>query len=461
MQKYTVVFAVAVAIIATLCFGGTTVDAKRTWTSPKLQGQLEGELTKNDPTGLCDTVKSQAGYFKITGSKNKNYFYWFFESRNHPETDPVILWMTGGPGCSSGIALFKENGPCQIDPDHEDKTILNPYGWNSNASIVYIDQPVGVGFSYGDKSDADHDEEEVAEDMYHFLHEFSEANDNLLKTNDFFVFGESYGGHYAPATANRVGKSLNLQGLGVGNGLTAPEHQYQSYPEMAYNYSIEVTGSPSVTLDQYKSMKAALPGCIDSIKICQENGGDSCAKAQSQCNGALLSPYYNTGLNPYDIREKCKVKPLCYNFTDVEFFLDMESTQKSLGVPGHINWKSCNFTVNAAFADDWMESFSYTIPNLLKLGVRVLIYDGDMDYVVNWIGDKAWTLALDWEGKEGFNNLTDQPFNGTDGKIAWYTRSLSGFTFMRFANAGHMVPLDKPVNALDMLNRFLDNRPFV
>ena len=81
--------------------------------------------------------------------------------------------------------------------------------------------------------------------------------------------------------------------------------------------------------------------------------------------------------------------------------------------------------------------------------------------MVNWIGDKAWTLALDWEGKEGFNNLTDQPFNGADGKIAWYTRSLSGFTFMRFANAGHMVPLDKPVNALDMLNRFLNNRPFV
>ena len=198
----------------------------------------------------------------------------------------MILWMTGGPGCSSGVALFKENGPCQIDPDHDDKTIINPYGWNSNASIVYIDQPVGVGFSYGDKSDADHDEEEVAEDMFHFLHEFSEANNNLLKTNDFFVFGESYGGHYAPATANRVGKTLNLQGLGVGNGLTDPEHQYPSYPEMAYNYSIEVTGSPSVTLEQYESMKAALPGCLDSIKICQENGGDSCAKAQSQCNGA-------------------------------------------------------------------------------------------------------------------------------------------------------------------------------
>ena len=85
MPKYIISFALAVALTAALCLGPMGVDAKRTWTSPKLQGQLQGELTKNDPTGLCDTVKSQAGYFKITGSKNKNYFYWFFESRNHPK----------------------------------------------------------------------------------------------------------------------------------------------------------------------------------------------------------------------------------------------------------------------------------------------------------------------------------------------------------------------------------------
>lgn len=453
-MKFTSVLLATLTVLA-------VVNGKRTWMSPKLNEKVKGEITENDPTGLCDTVKSKAGYFKITGSKNKNYFYWYFEARNNPETAPTILWMTGGPGCSSGIALFKENGPCKIDPNHDDQTLKNTYGWNTNANIVYIDQPAGVGFSYGDTSDADHDEAEVAEDMYNFLHEFSEANNNLLKTNDFFVFGESYGGHYAPATANRVGNSLNLKGLGVGNGLTAPEVQYTSYPTMAYNYSMEVTGKPSVTLEQYEAMTEALPGCLDSIKLCQKHGGDSCAKSQAMCNGALLNPYYETGLNPYDIREKCKVKPLCYNFTDVEFFLDMPSTQAKLGIPNHIEWQSCNFTVNAAFANDWMESFSYTVPNLLKLGVRVLIYDGDMDFVVNWIGDKAWTLALDWPGKDSFNNLTDVPYKGADGNIAWYSRTFQGFTFMRVHDAGHMVPLDQPLNALDMLDKFLNNQPFV
>ena len=442
-------------ILASIWIG---VSAKREWTSNK--GPVTGRLVRNDPTGLCDSVKSEAGYFKIEGSKNKNYFYWFFEARNNPETAPTILWMTGGPGCSSGIALFKENGPCMIDPAHQDQTKPNPFSWNTNANIMYIDQPAGVGFSYGDAEDADHNEKEVAEDMYNFLHEFSDANNDLLKTNEFFVFGESYGGHFAPATAHRVGTSLNLKGLGVGNGLTAPEHQYSSYPIMAYNYSIEAVGHPSITLEQYEAMTAALPSCLASIAKCQKNGGDDCAASQSECNGAELNPYYNTGMNPYDIREECKVKPLCYNFTDVQFFLDMPSVQEKLGVERSIPWSSCNFTVNAAFADDWMESFAYTIPDLLKDGVRVLIYDGDMDFVVNWIGDKAWTMALEWEGKEKFNNEGDHTYSAADGSIAGYARTVDNFTFLRVANAGHMVPLDQPANALDMLDKFLNDKPF-
>ena len=72
---------------------------------------FHGELMPSaHPEGLCDTVGQQSGYYKITGTKNANYFYWYFESRNNPATDPVILWMTGGPGCSGAVALFHENG---------------------------------------------------------------------------------------------------------------------------------------------------------------------------------------------------------------------------------------------------------------------------------------------------------------------------------------------------------------
>ena len=92
-----------------------------------------GALRESSPT-ICDpNVKQYSGYFDLT-TGDKHYFFWFFESRSSPSTDPVLLWMTGGPGCSSAVALFGENGPCTVNAAGDD-TALNPYSWNSNANM--------------------------------------------------------------------------------------------------------------------------------------------------------------------------------------------------------------------------------------------------------------------------------------------------------------------------------------
>lgn len=109
----------------------------------------------------------------------------------------AVIWLTGGPGCSSQLALLSENGPCSVNAEGTD-TVWNEYGWNSHANIMWIDQPAGVGFSYGDKRDYAHGEEDVGEDMYWFLQAFFEAHPEYL-SRPFYVFGESYGGHYVRA----------------------------------------------------------------------------------------------------------------------------------------------------------------------------------------------------------------------------------------------------------------------
>lgn len=115
--------------------------------------------------------------------------------------------------------------------------------------------------------------------------------------------------------------------------------------------------------------------------------------------------------------------------------------------------------VNQQFSNDWMKTQEYTIPPLLQAGVRVLIYAGDADFVCNWMGNKAWTLALPWEGKADFNAATDHTWS-VAGKKAGTARTAGGFTFLQVNNAGHMVPMDQPENSLAMVRTFLGGGPF-
>eukprot|EP00754_Rhynchopus_humris_P035352 Rhum_TRINITY_DN16872_c0_g1::Rhum_TRINITY_DN16872_c0_g1_i1::g.164734::m.164734 len=447
--------AAAVAVMATLA--GSAQGFQWTYKGE----EHTGKLTKTMNPTICDpNVKQYAGRYEIDQG-TKSYFYWAFEARNKSKDTPTILWMTGGPGCSSELALLFENGPCHAN-EAGTGTVNNPYSWNSNANLVYIDQPAGVGFSEGKMNDKD--EAMVAADMYAFLQAL--FKDHPDWNTEFYVFGESYGGHYAPATAHKVwqggqageGIKINLAGLGVGNGLTDPEVQYKYYGQQGFNWSTTVQGHPVFTLQQYEQMQSEIPACIAAIKSCNNGGGDQvCINAQSLCNADFLSPYTATGLNPYDITKKCAVPPLCYNFTNIDTYLNSAELQQAIGV--NKKWESCNYQVNADFAADWMHNFQDQVPDLLTHGVRVLIYAGDYDYVCNWIGNKAWTMDLAWPGKAGFNAATDNAWT-VAGKTAGRIRSHAGFNFLQVHAAGHMVPADQPEAALQMVNSFVFNKPF-
>ena len=98
------------------------------------------------------------------------------ESQSNPSTAPFVVWLTGGPGCSSTLALLTENGPCTVDSDGIN-TSPNPYSWNKEANVLWLDQPAGVGFSYGQENDAT--EEMVSEDAYYFLQSFFQSHSEV------------------------------------------------------------------------------------------------------------------------------------------------------------------------------------------------------------------------------------------------------------------------------------------
>ena len=355
-------------------------------------------FNKPQAAGLCDPgVKQYSGYIDLsTGAKH--LFYWAFESRNDPATDPVILWMTGGPGCSSAVALFGENGPCKVNADGT-ATKLNPYSWNRNATLIYVDQPAGTGFSYGAK---DSTEAGVARDMVDFLVQWFRIH-GKFSNHDLYVTGESYAGHYVPAVSSGLFRNgtlrRNLKGLAIGNGLTDPEVQFAYYKDMIVSTNHH---KPAVGKVVHAAMSAATPVCVGAIKACKVFGSVACLGATTICNLGLLIPYQLTGMNPYDMRIKCKKPPLCYDFSNVGTYLNRPEVRAALGV-GHHRWTDCNRLVAIGFklGGDWMRSYENKIPDQLNDGIRVLIYAGDQDYICNWLGNQAWTQALELDASPG------------------------------------------------------------
>lgn len=458
---------------------------------PKQQQQQQTKLELNFVSGVthsiqdddvdkdfCDPTspRSLSGYMDITGSKfdsndeDKHLFYWFFEKRSTAvatdKTIPFILWLTGGPGCSSSLALLTENGPCKVK-DTGDATEVNPHAWTESAHMLWLDQPAGVGYSYGKATDRN--EEMVGEDAYYFLQAFFKAHPEYSE-NPLFIVGESYGGHYAPAIAHRilVGNTaeaaetevLNLKGLAVGNGLTDPEIQYQYYPEMAYKNS---HGIKTISEATYNAMKRAAPTCTKLIKSCDSaltkiGTTFKCQMAFAYCNMALTMPFQMTGLNVYDIRKKCTIKPLCYDFSHITKFLNLDSTKKALHISDKSSkWETCNMAINKSFMSDWMGDFAPQVKDLLEAGIPALIYAGDVDFICNYLGNKAWTTGLDWQHKDDFNKAEDHEWSEKKG----LARTSNLLTFLQVYDAGHMVPSDQPEVALEMITQFVTGKvPF-
>lgn len=412
-----------------------------------------------DPLLLnVDTVKQWSGYLDYDDTKH--FFYWFFESRNDPENDPVVLWLNGGPGCSSFTGLFFELGPSSIGQDL--KPIYNPYSWNSNASVIFLDQPIGVGFSYGDEKIATTDS--AAKDVYVFLDLFFQKFPHLRK-NAFHISGESYAGHYIPRIAHEIAvvheedASFNLTSVLIGNGFTDPFIQYKYYEPMACGEG----GYPSVLEPKdCRNMQRRLPVCLSLVNACYKSKSTfSCVLADRYCEEEITGVYSKTELNPYDIRGKCEASEQSGNcYIEEEYissYLNQKFVQEALGSDID-NFISCNSDVGVSFSftGDGPQPFQQYVAELLNAEIPVLIYAGDKDYICNWLGNLAWTNALDWRHSSGYTHAAMKKwYNKETEELAGETKSFGGFTFLRIYNAGHMVPHDQPENSLDMLKRWI------
>ncbi|KAJ7776963.1 alpha/beta-hydrolase [Mycena maculata] len=407
-----------------------------------------GALRVVENSGICETTP---GVFQASGygdiAANKSIFFWYFAARHNPGTAPLSLWFNGGPGSSSMLGLFQENGPCRITNNSESVT-YNPFSWNTNANVLYIDQPVGVGFSYGTETVGT--SLEAAEDVWTFLQIFlKNPLFSHLAAHDLALWTESYGGHYGPTfaayflsqndaiTARTIrGITLNLKTLGIGDGLTDPISQYPGYLAYAASNPYYPLVSASVIAQANTSWTTPTTGCQARITACNNGGSNAvCSAAQSFCNNDILSPL----VGPYDVYYVLSPSDDPYP-PDITSYLNSIRTEFG----GEVAWEETNFQVyeNFAATGDWMRSSLPDLELVIDSGVRVLIYDGDADYILNFDGVEGMIASLNTKFSVEFNQQVFAPYT-VDGLLAGQFKTAGTFSYVRIYGAGHEVPAYK------------------
>ncbi|KAJ1965480.1 hypothetical protein GGI12_000752 [Dipsacomyces acuminosporus] len=467
---------------------------------------------------LCDPdVRQHSGYLDMD---DKHVFFWYFGSRKRlasgfsaaKDSVPLVFWFSGGPGCSSQIANWQENGPCTYAPSVPfdssisdgarkllpHKVKRNPHAWNKVADIVFLDQPVGTGFSYGPTPNSTEASADTAwramQAIYAFLSTEARKN-NEAPIKDVRLFGESYAGRYIPVFSeyllhmneqvaqstdlqNRGFVNLPLQGIGIGNGMFDYRLQTQSYHPIACNS----TYPPLFTKKQCSTLKnSIIPTCNKALDSCYSTHekapssigmrdsqclklepepwrtSDACSRVSSNCDTALS---WTTAISIYDVRPKARMVP-----DDYVKFVQSSTFTDAVGVPSNVRYSECSDAVFDRFAstfDELSRSATSSLEYILEQRIPVLLYSGDGDFICNWYGTAAVAQSLNWHGREKLlrSKMTKwhRPDNSTSDVEAGQYAAVENFTFLRIYEAGHEVPYYQPEAALHMFSQFLDNK---
>lgn len=408
-----------------------------------------------------------SGYINVDDESQKSLFYWFFEAAEDPASKPLVLWLNGGPGCSSiAYGLAEEIGPFHVNPDGK-SLYLNPYSWNQAANILFLDSPVGVGFSFSNNSNdlLNNGDKSTAKDSLTFLQKWFKRFPRYSGC-DFYITGESYAGHYVPQLAQAIvqaqkltgDKSINIKGYMVGNALTDDFHDHLGLFQFMWATGLisDQTFKQLNILCDFDSFIHSSDKCNKILDIASNEFGNidpysiftpSCPASATFSRNKLLKRMHSVA------RMGEKYDPCTEKHSTIYF--NLPEVQKAL----HVNpafapkkWDTCSDVVN----NNWKDSPRSVLPiyhELINHGLRIWIFSGDTDAVIPVTSTRYSIDALKLPTTTPWHPWYD------DGQVGGWTQEYKGLTFVTVRGAGHEVPLHRPKQALVLFKSFLSGRP--
>jgi len=430
-----------------------------------------------DLPGLNSTInfKQYSGYLTVDAKNARRLFYWFVESQGTPSQDPVVLWLNGGPGCSSLAGFLTEHGPFR--PNQDNTLSLNPFSWNKAANVLYLESPAGVGFSYSRNTDdyAFVGDKRTADDAYKALLEFFSEYPQFSK-RPFYVSGESYGGHYVPTLVQRIrqgnvenpSKPIALKGFLVGNAWTSMPVDNAGAVFYWWTHAL-------ISDETYQNIMATCDFTNIGPLVSGQFGKDPVA-----CQQYLIQAYTAiAGINIYDIyvdvcnsnqkyirqyanagspvhaamlRVQEQITPPYQPCQEnwMSNYLNLPAVRKAIhALDTSYAWTECSNIIRYNYSDVEKSVIPLYQEFFATNDLKILVFSGDVDAIVPVTGTRAWIATLNQKVERKWAPWT------VGGQVGGFVTKYESFTFATVRQAGHMVPETQPERAFAMFSRFL------
>lgn len=447
------------------------------------QGPEQDEVTSLPGLSVKPNFRMYSGF--LSAGPNRRLHYWFVGSQKGSAVlDPVIVWINGGPGCSSMLTLFMEHGPFRITDDGHN-LVPNNFSWNKVANVLFLDAPIGTGYSYDATGNYNTDEEQAADETYlailDFHHKFG-----LLSGDSFWIAGQGHAATHITLLVERLmhEPAVKLKGYAINNGVLDERSRGNSLMFFAYYHGVlgsrlwkNLTASccnGAVTQNSCNFVDNSQPSCQNAVKEATNmiaNQGLNVFNLYAKCdlpknwtqdslhNDRLeTSPYHRSrmsllrslNISHLDI----KWAPPCVDTSHVFDYMNREDVKNALHVEeSPLVWNACSDVLKYKVLYTDLREIVRRIAS--SNNIRALFYYGDVDMASNFLGARWFLDSLRF--KETVIYVQWLLHDQIGGYVDYYTGQMN---YVTVKGAGHMISKDNPIASLQVISYFLQNRPF-
>ncbi|XP_003384527.1 PREDICTED: retinoid-inducible serine carboxypeptidase-like [Amphimedon queenslandica] len=391
-------------------------------------------------------------------------FWWLYgcSTESSRDTKPLVMWLQGGPGGSStGFGNFMEIGPLDVDLQQR------PTNWVQSVNILFVDNPVGTGYSYVDEDKLlTTNVTEIAQDLLTLFASFLKSHE-IFQSLPFYIFSESYGGKMTAAfgvllnSAIQSGKiQVNFKGVALGDSWISPIDSVLTWGP--YLYATSLINENELAQIQEKAMKckdALLAGQGKNSTILWGETQDLVEELSDNVNVYnILEHNSNTDEKMRDQRGLHSISKRQISKLHADQLGELMNGQikKKLNIPEKVTWGGQSGKVFTYQSEDFMKDVIADVDTLLSSNIDVVVYSGQLDLIVDTPGTLAWIQKLKWPNLQQYLKAKRVPLYPPSGKATKATGAFyqyyQNFYFYWIMKAGHMVPADAGEMALMMMN---------